>query len=121
MPIVEEGLSKSSSSMTTRSRRYARPASTSCWPAISTAASRLGARDGQEGRPRSVIQAGTATSTRLRAGEAQSFNLIHARHNDEVELQVVQWDGSAFHRTASHARFAYDGETWHSSPVPAEA
>jgi len=71
--------------------------------------------------PALVIQAGTATSTRLRAGEAQSFNLIHARNNDEVELQVVQWDGGAFHRIASQARFTYDGATWHSSPAPAEA
>ena len=71
--------------------------------------------------PALVIQAGTATSTRLRAGEAQSFNLIHARNNDEVELQVVQWDGSAFHRIASQARFTFDGAGWHSSPAPAEA
>ncbi len=71
--------------------------------------------------PALVIPAGTATSTRLRAGEAQSFNLIHARNNDEVELQVVQWDGSAFHRIASQARFTYDGASWHSSPAPAEA
>ena len=71
--------------------------------------------------PALVIQAGTATSTRLRAGETQSFNLIHARRNDEVDLQVVEWDGAAFHRTASHARFTYDGEKWHSAPVTAQA
>ena len=71
--------------------------------------------------PALVIQAGTATSTRLRAGETQSFNLIHARRNDEVDLQVVEWDGAAFHRTASHARFTHDGEKWHSAPVTAQA
>ncbi|HVL21333.1 MAG TPA: metallophosphoesterase [Amaricoccus sp.] len=71
--------------------------------------------------PALVIQAGTATSTRLRAGETQSFNLVHARRNDEVDLQVVEWDGAAFHRTASHARFTHDGEKWHSAPVTAQA
>ena len=71
--------------------------------------------------PALVIQAGTATSTRLRAGEAQSFNLVHAHRNDEVDLQVVQWDGTVFHRIASHARFTFDGEMWHSAPAAAEA
>jgi 3',5'-cyclic AMP phosphodiesterase CpdA len=71
--------------------------------------------------PALVIQAGTATSTRLRAGEAQSFNLVHCHRNDEIDLQVVEWDGRDFHRTASHARFTYDGETWHSRPAVAEA
>ena len=46
--------------------------------------------------PALVIQAGTATSVRLRAGEAQSFNLIQRRHNDEIDLQVIQWDGRVF-------------------------
>jgi len=75
----------------------------------------------QKAGPALVIQAGTATSTRLRAGETQSFNLVHARRNDEVDLQVVEWDGAAFHRTASHARFTHDGEKWHSAPVTAQA
>lgn len=70
--------------------------------------------------PALVIQAGTATSTRLRAGEAQSFNLVHARRNDEVDLQVVEWDGRAF-QGGGHARFTYDGEKWHSRPAAAEA
>jgi 3',5'-cyclic AMP phosphodiesterase CpdA len=68
--------------------------------------------------PALVIQAGTATSTRLRAGEVQSFNLIHAHGNDEVDLQVVEWDGSAF-RGRGHARFTFDGEHWHSRPLAA--
>jgi 3',5'-cyclic AMP phosphodiesterase CpdA len=61
--------------------------------------------------PALVIQAGTATSVRLRAGEAQTFNLVHVRRNDEVELQVIQWDGEAF-RGGSQARFTFDGEHW---------
>lgn len=66
--------------------------------------------------PALVIQAGTATSTRLRAGEAQSFNLIHARRNDEVDLQVIAWNGRAFEGGA-HARFTFDGENWQSPPI----
>ncbi|WP_129791136.1 metallophosphoesterase [Sphingosinicella sp. CPCC 101087] len=69
--------------------------------------------------PALVIQAGTATSTRLRAGEAQSFNLIHARRNDEVDLQVIAWDGTAF-TGRSQARFTFDGENWHPRPAAAE-
>ena len=70
--------------------------------------------------PALVIQAGTATSTRLRADEAQSFNLIHARRNDEIDLQVIAWSGSAF-EGRSHARFTFDGENWHSRPAVATA
>jgi 3',5'-cyclic AMP phosphodiesterase CpdA len=66
--------------------------------------------------PALVIQAGTATSTRLRAGEAQSFNLITAHANDEVDVQVVEWDGAVF-RGGSHARFTFDGENWYSTPA----
>src|SRR3546814_2967534 len=35
-----------------------------------------------------VIQAGTATSTRLRNAEPQSFNWLHVHRHDEIELQV---------------------------------
>ena len=42
-----------------------------------------------------VIQAGTATSTRLRGDELQSFNWLDLA-KDRVELQVQRWDGSAF-------------------------
>jgi 3',5'-cyclic AMP phosphodiesterase CpdA len=58
-----------------------------------------------------VIQAGTATSTRLRNNELQSFNWIHTHRNDEVELQVIVWDGSTFRR-GSHERFTHDGNGW---------
>jgi 3',5'-cyclic AMP phosphodiesterase CpdA len=65
-----------------------------------------------------VIQAGTATSTRLRGDEGQSFNYIHAFRNDEIDLQVIAWEEGAF-RGRSHARYAFDGENWHNSPVAA--
>ena len=68
--------------------------------------------------PALVIQAGTATSTRLRFGERQSFNLIHAVRNDRVDVEVIAWDGTAF-RAGSRADFAFDGENWH--PAAAEA
>lgn len=58
-----------------------------------------------------VIQAGTATSTRLRNSELQSFNWIHAHRYDQIELQVIAWDGSGFHR-GSHVRFAHDAAGW---------
>jgi len=63
-----------------------------------------------------VVQAGTATSTRLRNSELQSFNWIHAHHFDEVELQVIAWDGSGFHR-GSHERFTHDGTNWAAQTV----
>ena len=58
-----------------------------------------------------VIQAGTATSTRLRNNEPQSFNWLHVRRNNEMELQVIVWYGAAFRR-ASHVEYRHDGEAW---------
>ena len=58
-----------------------------------------------------VIQAGTATSYRLRNNELQSFNWLHVHRHDDIELQVVAWDGHGFRR-GSHVRFTYDGENW---------
>ena len=66
--------------------------------------------------PALVIQAGTATSTRLRAGEAQSFNLIHAVKNELVDVQVIGWTGAAF-AGAGQASFTFDGESWHDRPA----
>ncbi len=66
--------------------------------------------------PALVIQAGTATSVRLRAGERQSFNLIHAHRNDAVDVQVIGWDGTAF-RAGSRAGYAFDGENWQPRPA----
>jgi 3',5'-cyclic AMP phosphodiesterase CpdA len=67
--------------------------------------------------PSLVIQAGTATSTRLRHDEKQSFNLIQAERNDRVAVEVIAWDGAAF-QAGSRADFAFDGENWR--PVAAE-
>jgi 3',5'-cyclic AMP phosphodiesterase CpdA len=63
-----------------------------------------------------VIQAGTATSVRLRNDELQSFNWIHAYKNNDIELQVVVWDGAGFRR-GNHVRYTHDGESWSSKPV----
>lgn len=60
--------------------------------------------------PALVIQAGTATSTRLRGGELQSFNWIEASP-ERVELQVQRWDGSAFVPGRPNI-FTCDGERW---------
>ncbi|MDB5697662.1 MAG: metallophosphoesterase, partial [Alphaproteobacteria bacterium] len=63
--------------------------------------------------PALVVQAGTATSTRLRGGEQQSFNWIEAG-KDGIDLAVYAWEGEAFRR-GPPARFTYDGENWHSA------
>ena len=63
-----------------------------------------------------VIQAGTATSVRLRNNELQSFNFLHAHRNNDIELQVIAWDGARFGR-GSHVRFTYDGECWSSATI----
>ena len=56
-----------------------------------------------------VIQAGTATSTRLR-DEEQSFNLVSAG-KDEVTVTVQTWDGSEF-KPRDAERFVRRGEHW---------
>jgi 3',5'-cyclic AMP phosphodiesterase CpdA len=61
--------------------------------------------------PTLVIQAGTATSTRLRGGEQQSFNWIEAEPA-AVKLQVYAWEGSGF-VPGQPALFSYDGALWH--------
>jgi len=63
-----------------------------------------------------VIQAGTATSTRLRNDELQSFNWIHVHRNDDIELQVVAWDGASFNR-GNHVRFSWQSDDWVSREV----
>jgi 3',5'-cyclic AMP phosphodiesterase CpdA len=63
-----------------------------------------------------VIQAGTATSVRLRNDELQSFNWLHVHHNNDIELQVIAWDGSAFQR-GNHVRFNYEGGEWASETI----
>ena len=66
-----------------------------------------------------VIQAGTATSVRLRNNELQSFNWIETHRNSEVDLQVVAWDGARF-KARDVARYTFDGEIWSARPVVAE-
>lgn len=63
-----------------------------------------------------VIQAGTATSTRFRNNELQSFNWLHVARNDELELQVIAWDGARFGR-GHHIRYRFDGTAWDARPV----
>ncbi|EQA97877.1 metallophosphoesterase family protein [Sphingobium baderi] len=58
-----------------------------------------------------MIQAGTATSTRLRNAEPQSFNWLHVHRHDRIELQVVVWDGAAFRR-GSHVEYAFRFAGW---------
>ena len=64
----------------------------------------------ETGGPALVVQAGTATSTRLRGGEQQSFNWIEAR-KDEVELQVQRWEEGQF-VGGRPTIFRYNGERW---------
>lgn len=58
-----------------------------------------------------VIQAGTATSTRLRNAEPQSFNWLHVRRHDAIELQVIAWDGASFQR-GHHVAYVQQGGEW---------
>lgn len=58
-----------------------------------------------------VIQAGTATSTRLRNAEPQSFNWLHVHRNDRIELQVIVWDGASFQR-GHHVEYSRDAVGW---------
>lgn len=73
----------------------------------------------EQAGPVLVMQAGTATSTRLRNDELQSFNWIHAHAHDDVELQVVAWDGSSFRR-GNHVRFRREGENWQAQEIEDE-
>ncbi|NYT40721.1 metallophosphoesterase [Sphingomonas sp. R-74633] len=61
-----------------------------------------------------VIQAGTATSTRLRNDEPQSFNWIHTHGLDDIELQVIVWGDGVFER-ANHIRYRYENADWQRS------
>jgi 3',5'-cyclic AMP phosphodiesterase CpdA len=68
--------------------------------------------------PALVIQAGTATSTRLRGGETQSFNWIDA-DKEGIDLQVMSWEESGF-IAGQAVRYIYDGDHWHAAaPLPA--
>jgi 3',5'-cyclic AMP phosphodiesterase CpdA len=63
-----------------------------------------------------VMQAGTATSTRLRNCELQSFNWIHAHKFDRIELQVIAWDSVSFRR-GSHEHFTHVEGRWMAEPI----
>lgn len=68
-----------------------------------------------------IIQAGTATSTRLRNAEPQSFNWLHVERHDRFALQVIAWDGASF-QAGDEVHFGFDGSEWHSdAPQPAMA
>jgi 3',5'-cyclic AMP phosphodiesterase CpdA len=69
--------------------------------------------------PTLVIQAGTATSTRLRNQEPQSFNWLHVEQGNRMELQVIVWNGEDFKR-ASHVGFTLKDEQWHSEELTSE-
>jgi 3',5'-cyclic AMP phosphodiesterase CpdA len=58
-----------------------------------------------------VSQAGTATSTRLRNDEPQSFNWIHTNGNADVELQVIVWNGTGF-TGGDHIRYRLADSAW---------
>lgn len=58
-----------------------------------------------------VIQAGTATSTRLRNDEPQSFNWLHVGSHDDIEMQVIFWDGTVFRR-GNETRFDHKDGGW---------
>ena len=61
--------------------------------------------------PALVIQAGTATSMRLRDGESAELQPDRDPPQRRVEVQVIAWDGSAFH-AGNRAAYAFDGENW---------
>jgi 3',5'-cyclic AMP phosphodiesterase CpdA len=61
--------------------------------------------------PALVVQAGTATSTRLRGGEQQSFNWIELA-KDVLDLQVLRWNEGKF-EPGRRTSFAFDGGNWH--------
>lgn len=68
-----------------------------------------------------VVQAGTATSVRLRE-EEQSFNILEVEPGS-VTLGLKRWTGNAF-ETAVPTRFTKDDGGWHKAEVladPAEA
>ena len=70
--------------------------------------------------PALVIQAGTATSTRVRGDELQSFNWIETGR-DRIDLKVFGWDeGGGGFRPGPPVGFAYEGGNWHAvAPQPA--
>lgn len=65
--------------------------------------------------PELVIQAGTATSTRVRGDEMQSFNWIEIHGPGRVELSVFGWNEVSF-SPGSPACFVLTGDNWCDEP-----
>jgi 3',5'-cyclic AMP phosphodiesterase CpdA len=61
------------------------------------------------GRTAVVVEAGTATSTRLR-GENNAFNVLRVS-SDTIDVELRTWDGQAF-VTSSTQRFSRTSEGW---------
>ena len=61
-----------------------------------------------------VIQAGTATSTRLRNDEPQSFNLLEIVRRDCIALQVIVWNGAGF-GARDQSWMTFEGGKWRGS------
>ena len=68
--------------------------------------------------PALVIQAGTATSYRLR-DEEQSFNRIDI-DGDRVTLTIQRWDGTAF-VSGDRQTYVQEGDHWRLANTPVEA
>jgi 3',5'-cyclic AMP phosphodiesterase CpdA len=66
-----------------------------------------------------VIQAGTATSTRVRHQE-QSFNTIDVAHAEDVTITVNAWDGAGFEPTDAR-RYQWHEGRWVQQKAPAPA
>jgi 3',5'-cyclic AMP phosphodiesterase CpdA len=58
-----------------------------------------------------VIQAGTATSVRLRNDEPQSFNWLEIERPNVLTLKVVPWDGASF-VNGSERRYKLGSDHW---------
>jgi 3',5'-cyclic AMP phosphodiesterase CpdA len=64
------------------------------------------------------IQAGTATSTRLR-GEPNAYNWITVHEPNSVDVSVRTWTGKQFQESVTTHWHRTDGH-WHREPQPAE-
>jgi hypothetical protein len=70
--------------------------------------------------PELVIQAGTATSTRVRGDETQSFNWVDIPGRERVALTVHGWNGEGF-APGEPAHFVFDQTRWRTADeVPLE-
>lgn len=62
-----------------------------------------------------AVQAGTAISSRTRAGEANAYNVIRLERK-HLEIEVRAWDGGRF-RTLRRCEYHRDDEGWHPRSV----